>query len=224
MASDWTNPTDSEPPQPPPKRGMSTTTKVVLILVALFGGLGVLCCGGVMWFGWRMQSTIVQNPDQVREATAEIVEMEIPERFRPTIGYDMKNMPLFGRFMPGQMQMVLYQTGGGGSMFVAGFDRSTMRGDPQQQMRDAMRQQPAAGGGPRKLDIEEGGTVVREFEIRGQQVAFTFAKAHDPQTGRDFHQITGEFDGKAGAVMIQIQLPEQEYDEAEIVRMLESIE
>ncbi|MEX0717049.1 MAG: hypothetical protein WD066_10690 [Planctomycetaceae bacterium] len=205
---------------------MSTATKVVLILAAIFGGFVMLCCGGLAWFGWRAQQSVIRDPDGVREATATIAEIEIPERFRPVGGLDTQRLPVVGRFMPGGMRMVMYESPSGGALMLMALDRELLAGedDPETLMRRMLEQQKAPRR-PHQVEVDPDDAVVREFEVRGRTVPFQFTKARDEKSGVAGRQVMGVFDAQDGnSAILVIFVPETEYDEAEIVRIIESIE
>lgn len=89
-----------------------------------------------------------------------------------------------------------------------------------------MRQQ-RGGGGPnvRRLQNEKKDVTVREFPIRGEQVEFRFAKGKDPDSGREFREVTATIPGKEpnAVVYFTLQVPEKSYDEDEVLKMIRSI-
>ena len=82
------------------KKGMSSGIKVVIVLVCVFGGLFVLCCGVGIYFVSNAADSVTESPEDVIAITQDIVDIEIPgELFVPQFGMDLN---LF--FM--QMKMV----------------------------------------------------------------------------------------------------------------------
>lgn len=81
---------------------MSTTTKVLLTLVGIGGLFFLLCCGGLFFAGFKFQqfakNAVKQDPESVREVTADIIGIDIPDDFEPKQSMDM----IF-------MKMVIYQ-------------------------------------------------------------------------------------------------------------------
>ena len=210
-------------PEPPKKKGMSTTAKVLITLGCVFGGFLLLCCGGVMYTGYQARNAVSEDPTVVAEVTKEIAEIDIPPQFQPKVSMNMDFW-----FMPVKMRFVVYHTRGNtGSLTLMEFvDPNAKEGEfgprDRDQVRQQMRQQNQ-GQNVRDLDIEKSHT--RRFQIRGKEVAFRFAKAVDPQTKTAFRQVRGAFPGriKNSRVVLVLQLPEDEYNEDRVVRMIESI-
>ena len=206
---------DSEEPQEmgsapqPKKKGMSTMAKVLIFLGCSAFGIFALCCGGGIWWVSKMQPT--QNPGEIAARTKTIVDIEIPATFKPTIAMDVKIPFAF------TMKMAVYNTAQQGMLILMSMDLPT--GGPQQeaQMRQQMKQQ----GHGRQLTIKSSET--KKFMIRGKEVEFNFAKATEDSTNKPFRQVTSSFNGKIGMTMLIMQIPEDEYKEEEIIKMIESI-
>ena len=64
------------------RKRMSTGTKILLILAIVFGGLLVLCCGGMILLGLYAQSyaktALSDDPAAVQETAAEITQIDVP--------------------------------------------------------------------------------------------------------------------------------------------------
>ncbi|RPI81771.1 MAG: hypothetical protein EHM42_10200 [Planctomycetaceae bacterium] len=195
---------------------MDTTTKVVLIMLTVGGVAMFLCCGGLMVGGWcfacSVSQSITMNPVDVRAATDEIVTIDIPDGFEPkqSMRMDMlgMKMAIYGRPDAPNAVILIMQ-----NRFA--FDVN----DEQQrkQMFDAMRQQAGLPAGQEGASTSE----TRDIEIDGQEVPFQFTTLD--QNGQKVRQVMGFVPLKSGMVMIMIMVPEEQYDEDQIVAMLESI-
>ena len=228
---------------PPAKQGMSGTLKVVLILVGLGGVSLLVCCGGMAFFGMRaakaIQEGTTEEPAKVKAATADIVDIDIPADFEPKMAMNV----IF-------MKYVLYQNKSQGMLMLSEFN-SALGSDVSKQrdeMAKAMKQQSNT-----KMPSGTQKTETREFTIRGEKASFQFttattekqkkpadkpaeqgeAKPDDSETetddteadegGEGFHQVVGSFKGKGGTVMLFLMINGKDYDEAAIVKMIESI-
>lgn len=200
----------------PPKRGMDTTTKVVLIMLTV-GGVGLfLCCGGLMLGGWfvarSVSNSITMNPPDVRKATAEIADIEIPGEFEPkqSMRLDMlgMKMAMYGKPDSPEPQIIIMQ-----SRFMS----DSMDEQRKKEMMDSMRQQ----AGVSASDDGESAGEVRDIEIDGKKVPFQFNTVK--QNGRQTQQIMGLVPLKSGMVMIMVIIPEEQYDEETVLQMLKSI-
>lgn len=201
-------------------------TKVVLIIVGVVAVCFLLCCGGAMMLGWRfanmaqtfVENMIVTDPDKIRDMTAQMLDIEIPEMLEPKQGMDMVAV----RFVVYQLD----RDAGGESGMLMLMEMGTQQFgvNPQQQeqeLRKNMQQQQ------QYQNFKSKKSEKREFEIRGEKVAFEFTEGlldgGVPDSERKVHQIQGVFKGKRGPVMLQLMLPDDKYDEEEITKMLESI-
>ena len=72
------DPWDDERDRPQAKQGMSTGLKVFLILVGIVGVCCVLCCGGILWFGYTMMPQELKDPAKVDAARDEIATIHLP--------------------------------------------------------------------------------------------------------------------------------------------------
>lgn len=115
-------PVFEQPPDEPPsegrgtpqpqKRGMSTATKVVLILACVFGGLFLLCCGGVIYFFWQVRKgfEVSDDPDTVAAVRREILDIELPPGYRPRQSFKM-DIQIFNIQDIPKVKGVFYDTG-----------------------------------------------------------------------------------------------------------------
>jgi hypothetical protein len=210
---------------PPKKQGMSSTAKFVLILGSIAGVCLLACCGGVVFMGWKFQNIakdfMTMDPEVVRQRTEEIIHIDIPDDYAPThaMKIDLMNV---------KMKQVAYQRKGsaGSMLMIMETTQPPMQGaSPKQQreqMRQAMRQQ-AQQQGQANDEIDEQSSESREFTINGESVPFEFIKGTAAQGGVPTRQVVGIFPGREGTVMLMLMAPESEYNEEEIVKMIESI-
>ncbi|MCA9005461.1 MAG: hypothetical protein KDA70_09340 [Planctomycetaceae bacterium] len=193
-----------------PKQGMSTGVKVLLALLG-FGGLCMLlCCGGGFYFAKQAGIKITQNKAEIKKLKDEIADITIPDSFEPQAGVSMKflNMRMaIYEYDPRPGEMVLL------SMGIA--DDGML--DMDKEFRKNMKNQ---NQNHRDLTITK--EEQREFDIDGETIKFNFAEGTD-NNGKEFHQVSGVFPGKSGAAFLFMQIASDNYDEDEIVGMIESI-
>jgi hypothetical protein len=212
----------------PTKQGMSSTAKVLLILGSIAGVCLLVCCGGVAVVGWKFQGAFknfaenltTKDPNEIRARTAEIVHIDIPDAFPPMQAFDLM-----------VMKQIIYGKPNGGSMIVIVEINRQMQGGQtaagaKQQRQEILRQmrQQHQGQQPGNINAEmnEESNETREFTINGEKVPFEFIKGS--ANGAPTRQVVGVFAGRNGTtIMLMLMAPESEYDEAAVVKMIESI-
>jgi hypothetical protein len=216
------------PDEIPVRQGMSSTAKVLLVLGSLAGVALLACCGGVAFLAVRFQGvakTIAQNlptnnPQEIRARTARIVHIDIPPEFPPLAAIDlfvMKQM-IYGKQGGGSMVMIMEIN----EAMTGGQDAGSAREQRQEIMRQ-MRQQQGQQAASADTELDEESSETREFEINGEKVQFEFIRGKSPNGGGPVRQVVGLFPGRQGTVMLMVMVPESEYDEAAIAKMIESI-
>jgi hypothetical protein len=204
---------------PPVKPGMSSGMKILLILL-IVGGLAVIvCCGVGVYFG-RMfvKSTVIHDkPEDIRKDTAAIVDIEIPERFHPVAG--VTNM-LF--------RSVTYSTKpdqkpdekpgrNEGALTLVEFLTSILGKEQREQIVREMDLNAPDGSIIQKMET-------REFQIRGAPAMFKFSTVTSKDGDKtEMHWVQGSFSSKSGTGMLILLLSDEEYDEGEVIKIIESI-
>ena len=203
---------------PPKKRGMSTGAKVAIILVVVFGGFGVLCCGGIVGVGWWASQSFTEEPKDVAAKTAEMAQIEIPDGFAPKGAIDIK-VPFSGQRL---VTMVIYADDAGSTLMLGAF--AEMGGDDQQaNMRRTMEQSLEKQQRKRKqAEMLILRVQAKSVEIRGEAVEFLVQEG--TLGGKPRVRVTGVFPGKTGAVMLLLDADPNVMSEEDIDQMLDSIE
>lgn len=207
----------------PPKQGMSSGMKTLLILGVIFGLLVLLCCGGLVLSGMYMASYVSdamsEDPDVIAERTGQFVEMEIPAQLAPAMSFDMK-VPVSGEPL---MVWVVYADQSSNSMLMMASLGAMMQQQNQDEVRrqleDSMRQQGIAA----REGVDESESSVKEIEVRGEPVPFSFTVGNNTQTKAVRIDVNGMFTGKSGPVMLILSADAEVIDEEAIVKMIESI-
>lgn len=208
----------------PPRQGMSGGMKFLVTILIVGGVCGVLCCGVGGYFAYKLKQgfQFTQNPDEVKEKSAAIAKMTIPDQFHPTLA--MK-LDLAGFKMAIAGYETTGKTGGLMLMEVPGTLEQAEAGLSQQmdQVRAQQRQQ-GGNNAVRELKVTE--QHEEKVTIRGREVTARFAKGTAEGSETVYQQLTVAFPGKtAGASdVLIVQLPEDDWDEDEIETMLKSIE
>jgi hypothetical protein len=199
-------------PEPPPKRGMSTGMKVLIILLCVFGGFALLCCGGGVYMAYKFKNAFSEDPVVVKDVTKKIADIDIPASFHPV---GTMNINMF--FM--KMRFVVYETKAKTGMMM--LMEVSAPNASEEDLRRSLNQQ---GQGQNVRDLQVKKTETKTFTIRGQKAEFTFSEAVEPKSKAAYRQVKGSFPGRdKGAVMLMLQVPEKEYNEAAVVKMINSI-
>ena len=215
---------------PAPKQGMSSTSKVLLILGSIAGVCLLACCGGGIFLYIKAKDAIqnfAQNftttdPEEIRQRTAEVVHIDIPEEFPPLRAFNffvMKQI-LYGKEASGSMVMIMEIN----QQIQGGQGAANMKQQREQMLRQMSQQQQQQGQGAGNMDTEitEESSETREFTINGEKVPFEFIKGRGAN-GVPTRQVVGMFAGRTGTIMLMIMTPESEYNEEAIVKMIGSI-
>lgn len=220
--------------QEPVPQGKKSSGNKVLLILGTIAGLGlVLCCGGPAIVYVMFKDAIVQkikntfdlttDPEEVKGRSEEIAHLDIPENYTPVSAV---------RFSIGfTMKMIVYQSGSNNQgalvlmemeMNQPGMDRKQMREQMLQQMRS---QQANGGPGGFNSQIVAQSTETKTFKVNGEDVEFDFVKGTRPgdSSGTIYRQVTGTFQGKNGIVMLMLFIPDSEYDEEAVSKMIQSI-
>ncbi|MGQ0633920.1 MAG: hypothetical protein ACT4QC_04880 [Planctomycetaceae bacterium] len=209
---------DEWPQREPQKQGMSTAAKVLLTLGVIGGICALLCCGGMFLVGWQFQkfakNAMVDDPAAVRQRTDQIVTLEVPPGFEPKQAFDFV-----------LMRGVVYTKGAGDDALLVLMEfGNQMIGNQQQQreqMRETLRQQQAQRGGGFP-DLQDRETESREYTVKGEKASFEFVKG-TTREGKAMREVSGSFLTQNGVAMLMLRVPAEEYDEAAVVKMIESI-
>ena len=188
----------------------SSVLKIVLWIVAIGVIFFVLLCGGVIFLAYRMVAS-GRDPTVVRQVTRTITDIELPERYTPSMSFQLLGA-----------KMVFYGQGNSSGRFLMIMQFSSgvqTNPDEMKQQMEQNRQQQA--GGPRGIHVEE--TETRPYSIRGQesQVMITKGVTDD---GKKIVQVTAPFIAKDGSVaMLMLLESEEEWDESEFEQILASM-
>lgn len=219
--------------------------KFLLILLAVTGGVSLLCCCGIGISMYSMVPNIVEDPVQAEIALKEILTLDLPDGFSPKVAVSMN---LLG-FM--RVRGVVVEAGEQKGMLIVVRLQGAMvqQGDVVRQIEEAIRQET------KQADMVIESTESRSFEIEGQQVEFLFMKgrlaqgaaveavelqeeepapvdpavedrAEQPKApgDRGMYQVRAMIPSADGPVLFLLILDEKDWNEDDVVRMIESIQ
>lgn len=186
--------------------------KIILILLGVGTVSLALCCGVGYYF---FSSAIKMDPVKIVEMQKEIVEIDVPQGMQPNMGVNMN----FMGFMT--MKMVMYNPGNTTSMMLM---EMQIAGQTEEQMKQAFSQQASQQQNQAQFRVESSET--KTIKIDGVDREFLFAKGTlTPQGGKPTpaRMITGLFPSKTAMGFIVYSIDETNYDEAAVIKTLESI-
>ena len=162
---------------------------------------------------------MVQEPAKVQEMTAQIADIDVPDGWKAAFGSKMMMVSVG----------VIYEDENGIPVMRLIQVSQAMAANPQQA--DQFRQSGIQQLGQMYMantqrsveNLKNLSTESREIEIDGQTVEVEFATGEGSDSGTNLRRVTGEFQGKGGPATIMIQVPADDYDEAAIAAIIESI-
>lgn len=187
------------------------------------GLICVLCCGGLIVAGFMFRrmanEAMIDDPDQIRAATVEICDIEIPPQFTPKLLVDAK-IPFVDRRV---MTVVTYQGVDEEQVVVisefdaANFDqkdRKTMDANVKEQLDDAV---PESGD----LNVQESEKV--ELVVHGQPATFTINRGAVEGSEVERWAVNGAFEGQRGPAILVLAAKVDQITQEEIKAMLNSM-
>lgn len=200
---------------PSPSPGMSTGMKVLMGLL-IFSALSlVVCCGGAYWF-LSNSTTTTNNPAEIDAMRDKIATIVLPAVYEPGAGVG------FNVFDIVKMDMVAYgrskdpENGGIVLMQMSG-SSITEKDDLRLEFEKEAEKQGT------NQDINVTSQETRTFTIDGEEVDFEFVTGTRPESDEVVHQVVGLFKGREGVAFLMIFETDNNWDEEEVVRMIESI-
>ena len=219
-----------------PKKAVGTGVKVVVGLLVAGLGLAVVCCGVGAW-AFVNGTDADRTPAGVRQRTDELLTIDIPDRFEPDQATRV-DVPILNWVVDRPVTAVEYGTDGGGLLYIARNENvgtSRQAADAAQQAAELQLQFSRAEAIGRRV------TETRTRTLRtadGREVDWRFATtepgeaaagggepgdgAADPADG-PFRRVYGAIPDGGDVYVLQMAVPEADYDEAEVVAMLQSI-
>ncbi len=204
-----------ESPKPRRKRvessGGTNWGKILLVLFGVGAVSLLLCCGGGYYF-FRNAIDVTQDPAKIAVMQKEIIEIDIPPDVQPAMGMNMN----FGVM---KMKIVGYNPDSGTSLMLM---QMQITGQTKEQMEASFKQQ----AGQQNKNFRQESAETKTVKVDGQDTDFIFAKGTlNPPNGapKPVRMVTGMFPAKDGMGFIQYSIDEDKYDEAAVIKTLESI-
>lgn len=223
----------SEERYPGDLRGEAPSSfKVALAVIGTIAGIGILFCSGVAGYvAWqdrgRPRAAAEQkdnNPAPDIEGALsllrKIADIDVPAGFEPL---DMENMRPMRKITFGRK-------GGDDGAFLklASLEAPVMRpGEPAPEGTGHMVQQMLEMGAGQtstileRVPASEGTT--HELNVLGKLVPFQFVKGPLASNKKVVWKVSGSFSAGRGPIALIYTIPEDEFDEEAVVRMIESI-
>ncbi len=186
------------------------------LVILLLGGLvaiGVVCAVAIN----RVRPRVVEDPARVVELTGSLLDIDVPEGFRPrgTIEWSAGTL--------GSVRGAYYDVaeGDGLLMFVAVDSRYSQRAAVREHIERVLRDE---AGDTADL-VRDGPAQTRDVPIRGEAVPFTFQTRRD-KSGQEHRLVEGVIEGTEGVgqVLIAVRFrSEGPLTEEAVVRMLGTI-
>ena len=215
---------DREVEAPNPKKSVGTGVKALVALLLGGGLLAALCCGaGVLDFVTAFEEE--RTPAGVRARTDELLTIALPDDYSPRAAYVI-TMPI-ARWMADQrLDSALYDTPGGGRFEVTKMRfAAQVAADPaaQRQMEDQHFEFLKQRRGFMPIFKQTRSDTRTLLTADGRSVDWTFSEGFEKGMD-DARQISGTIEDDLVVYTLRWNLPTEEYDEEEVVAMLESIE
>ncbi|TWT58260.1 hypothetical protein KOR42_16320 [Thalassoglobus neptunius] len=196
-----------------PSPGMSTGMKVLMGLLIFSAVSLVICCGGIYWFVSN-STTATENPAEIDAMRDEIATIVLPAVYEPGVGVG------FNLFI--KMDMVAYGRSkdpeNGGIVLMQMSGPSMME---EEDLRLEFEKEAEKQGTNQDIDVTSQET--RTFTIDGEEVDFEFVTGTRPESDDVVHQVVGVFKGREGMAFLMIFETDNNWNEEEVVRMIESI-
>ncbi|QDT15100.1 hypothetical protein [Alienimonas californiensis] len=218
---------DREVQAPNPQKSMGTGVKILVALLIGGGLLALLCCCGGFW---EFSASGITSPDAtpagVRAKTDEILTIDIPDDFNPEISLGGE-IPVMRWFVDMRMDVAAYAVPGGGQLML--MKLRVPPGQDQAAMEAQLKQSMNQSGNNQNVRVDVTSTETRTLVTAdGRSIDWQFSEG----TGRGpdggdlgaFREVKGTFVDGTDVYILNLMIAEDEYDEAEIVSMLESIE
>jgi hypothetical protein len=184
------------------------TILVVAIVFCIVGGAAAI--GGAGLIVDRFKDNLATDPEKIRQMAHEFINYELPPGYAEQTGMDflIYKMILIGDSADFSTKPII---------FLAHFEAENMTAEQMtQQMQKSMEQQ--SGNSGLKLKVVE----TRNVTINGKETPLTVSEGEDSK-GTAYRQWVTAFPGKSGLVIILIQGPMGEWDNAVFNEFLSSV-
>ncbi len=119
-----------------------------------------------------------------------------------------------------KMKMGIYESANSENSIMMVAEASIAGANPDE-MEHNIRQSMQDQGKGNEIRIEK--AEQRELVVQGENKSFLFAEGTDLNTDKKFYQVSGDFRGKKGTGFLIFQMEEDDYDEEQIIKIIESV-
>jgi hypothetical protein len=204
-----------------------SSARPVLIAAGIILGIAIVVCGGVAGHvAWTDARRAVEEPKK-HETTPvraeanlrKIVKIDVPAGLAPLSSEERGKVRrvIFGR--KAEEGFVLQLAKIDFSMLPAGVNRE----ESAPMLAQMLEMENSAPGSNHFIPEPEPMETTRVMTVMGEEVAFKFAKGRLSANREVGWQVTGMFPTETGLVALKCVVPESEYDEQAVIRMIESI-
>ncbi len=187
--------------------------KLFLIILAVVGGLTMLCCCGIGITVYSVTPEIEENPALVKQDLARMLKIDLPEGFEPKRSFTMKLFSFIA------MDGVFVENSESGVIILMEFSGALAE---NKELQESFKQGLGESSSSDELKVEE--QTIKEVTIGGETIEFKFIKGTDRNTNQEVRQVHGVLPGKNGPILFILSLAEEKWDEEQVMKMLESIE
>jgi hypothetical protein len=199
----------------------------LLIAAGVVAGIAVLVCGGVAGHvAWTDAHRAVEEsksqekaPERADAILKKIAKIDIPAGWVPVDGVDRGQVrrAIFGRKSAEGFLLQLSKIDF--TMAPPGIDRNASSSMPMQMLE---LENSIPGQSPFTPD-PEGPVATHTVTVLGEPTPFKFAKGRIPENQEPAWKVSGTFTTETGLVALLYIVPEDDYDEEAVIRMIESI-
>jgi hypothetical protein len=205
-----------------------SSARPALIAAGFVLGIALVVCGGlaahVAWTdAHRVKDDEPKQPEMtVEEAEAnlrKIVKIDVPAGLVPLNSEDhgKKRRVVFGRKPTAGFILQLVKVDF--SMVPSGIDRA----NSTPKLMQMLAIESNSPGSDRFIPEPESTDAKRVLTVMGKEISFSFTKGRLSDTQEGGWKVTGMFSTQTGVVALKCVVPESEYDEQAVIRLIESI-
>lgn len=206
--------------QEPPRQ----KSKLLLGVLIGCGGMLLLCCGGVVGMGFFFQHWATQafehNPAVIREKTAAIAEIDVPESFEPRMAIHF-SFPFVGELA----NLAVYGNDDQETVLIlADVSDQITQGQSAGSWAENMRASTNNGQTQGRVEFDNAETETVTRTIRGEDVTFTIKTGRQSGSDKQIIFATGDFPGRLGQGFFMISGDSETLTVEKVKKVIESIE
>ena len=214
------NHTPQESPSPQTTEPPSKTFRNIFLVLLIPTGLLLLLVGGAMlYFMNDISKAVTKDPEEIRNLTNQIVEIDFPGNWEPESGRNFSAENSRYGFGLKQASWRDRDSGGVFSLGLITVDDPQKQKDLETKM-DALKFHDPTG--TNELQMENNRTQ-KKLLVGGEKISFLFQTGKDETNGIEYQVVAGTFPGEDGIRSLSLTIPLVDYNEQEILELIESI-